>query len=61
VWVQRNDHSQVDAIELYDPQTDPQENQNIAKRPENTALVGQLMTQWTKGWQAAGPVGLAAK
>ena len=55
VWVGRNDHTKVDAIELYDHQTDPQENQNIAKRPENAALVEQLMAQWRKGWQGALP------
>jgi len=55
VWVGRNDHTKVDAIELYDHQTDPQENQNIAKRPENTALVEKLMTQWKGGWRGAVP------
>ena len=43
----------VDAIELYDHQNDPQENTNLAKKPENAALVKQLMEQWTKGWQGA--------
>lgn len=56
VWVGRNDHSQIDAIELYDHQADPQENQNIAQRPENAALVAQLTAQWKKGWQGAGPL-----
>ena len=56
VWVGRNDHSKIDAIELYDHQTDPQENQNIAKRPENAALVAQLMTQWKAGWRGAQPL-----
>ena len=55
VWLGRNDHSHVDAIELYDHQTDPQENTNIAKLPENSALVKELMDQWKKGWQAAKP------
>ncbi|MBI5767013.1 MAG: sulfatase [Verrucomicrobia bacterium] len=55
VWVARNDHTKVDAIELYDHQTDPQENQNIAKRPENAALVEKLMTQWKAGWRGALP------
>jgi arylsulfatase A-like enzyme len=53
VWVARDDHTKVDTIELYDHQTDPQENQNIAQRPENRALVDQLMTQWRAGWQGA--------
>ncbi len=55
VWVGRNDHTKVDAIELYDHQTDPQENTNVAKLPANAALVGQLMAQWKKGWQGALP------
>ena len=53
VWVGRNDHSKVAAIELYDHQTDPQENRNIAKLPANAQLVDQLMEQWRKGWQGA--------
>ncbi|HNQ90663.1 MAG TPA: sulfatase [Verrucomicrobiota bacterium] len=55
VWVGRNDHSQVDAIELYDHQTDPQENLNVAMLPANQALVEQLMAQWKAGWQGAKP------
>ena len=53
VWVSDKDHSKVDAIELYDHQTDPQENTNIAKA--NPELVQQLMEQWKKGWQGAKP------
>jgi arylsulfatase A-like enzyme len=56
VWVGREDHSKVDAIELYDHQTDPQENTNIAKLPANAALVEKLMTQWRAGWQGAKPL-----
>jgi iduronate 2-sulfatase len=55
VWVGRADHSMVDAIELYDEQTDPQENVNIAQDPANAELVKQLMEQWKKGWQGAKP------
>ena len=55
VWVGRDDHSKVDAIELYDHQIDPQENINVAKLPANAALVGQLMAQWRQGWQGALP------
>ncbi len=55
VWVDRNDHTKVDATELYDHQTDPQENINIAKKPENVELVAKLMTQWKRGWQGAKP------
>ena len=56
VWVGRNDHSKVEAIELYDHTTDPQENQNLAKRPEHAALVARLMEQWKKGPAGAAPV-----
>jgi len=55
VWVGRNDHSKVDAVELYDHQNDPQENTNIAKAPANAALVERLMEQWRRGWQGALP------
>ena len=61
VWVGRTDHSRLDAIELYDHQTDPQENVNIAKDPANAELVKQLMAQWSKGWQGAKPPVAAAK
>lgn len=56
VWVSNSDHSKIDAIELYDHQVDPQENYNIAKKPENAELVAKLMAQWKKGWQAAKPM-----
>jgi arylsulfatase A-like enzyme len=55
VWVNREDHSKVDAIELYDHQVDPQENVNLAKQPAQAELVAQLMTQWRAGWQGAVP------
>lgn len=38
-WVYRSDPSKVDAVELYDHRTDPQENVNIANDPKNAALV----------------------
>jgi len=55
VWVGREDHSRLDSIELYDHQTDPQENVSIANDPANAELVEQLMEQWKKGWQGAKP------
>jgi len=55
VWVDRHDHSKVDAIELYDHETDPQENTNIAKLPQNAELVQRLMAQWRQGWRGAKP------
>jgi len=56
VWVRHNDHTRIEAIELYDHQNDPQENTNIAKLPANAALVERLMDQWRRGWQGAKPV-----
>jgi arylsulfatase A-like enzyme len=55
VWVGRNDHSKVDAIELYDHEKDPQENANVAKSPENARVVERLMAQWRAGWKGALP------
>jgi flagellin-specific chaperone FliS len=55
-WMQRNDHSKADAIELYDHQTDPQENVNIANQPENAALVKELTAKLNAGWKAALPL-----
>ena len=55
VWVNRKDHTKVDATELYDHQTDSQENTNVAKDPANAELVQKLMGQWKQGWQGAKP------
>jgi arylsulfatase A-like enzyme len=55
VWVARDDHSKVDAVELYDHQADPGENVNIAKDPANADLLKKLMNQWTSGWKGARP------
>lgn len=52
-WVQRDDHTKVHAVELYDEQTDPQENMNIAADPKNADLVARLTAQWLKGWRGA--------
>jgi arylsulfatase A-like enzyme len=52
-WVQRDDPTQVDAVELYDHQSDPQENVNIAADPQNADLVARLTAQWNKGWRGA--------
>ncbi len=56
VWVARDDHSKIDAVELYDELYDPQENTNIAKDPANGELVEKLMTQWRKGPAGALPL-----
>ncbi len=52
-WVGREDHTIVNATELYDHQTDPQENTNIAHDPANKALVEKLTAQWQAGWKGA--------
>ena len=56
VWVARDDHTKIDAIELFDELYDPQENTNIAKVPANGELVEKLMTQWRAGWKGALPL-----
>ena len=60
VWVSRANHDIVEALELYDHQTDPQENTNIAKAPANAELIKRLMSQWKQGWRAAKPGGVKA-
>jgi len=52
-WVARQDHAQLDAVELYDHQADPQENVNIANDPANAELVAKLTEQWRQGWRGA--------
>jgi arylsulfatase A-like enzyme len=55
VWVDRRDSTAVDAMELYDHQTDPQENTNIAASPAHAGLVKDLLAQWREGWKGARP------
>ena len=50
-WLHADDHSQVDAVELYDHQSDPQENTNIAADPANAALVARLTEQSQAAWR----------
>lgn len=54
-WVDRQDHSKVDAMELYDHQNDPQENVNLANDPAKRDVVEQLTRQWLAGWKGALP------
>jgi len=56
-WVDRNDHTKVESVELYDHQSDPQENNNIANEQDQKTLVEQLTEQWRAGWQNARPIG----
>ena len=53
VWLHRDDPGKVADIELYDHQTDPQENLNVAKSPAHRELLEQRMAQWRGGWQGA--------
>jgi iduronate 2-sulfatase len=50
-WVERNDHSQVVAVELYDHRSDPQENVNVAADPANANILEILSAQFDKGWR----------
>jgi hypothetical protein len=52
-WLERDDHAKLDAVGLYDHQTDAQENTNIATDPANKALVEKLTAQWQAGWKSA--------
>ncbi len=45
----------VAATELYDHREDPQENVNLAGRPEHKDLVARLARQLDAGWKAARP------
>ncbi len=46
---------QVVARELYDHEADPQENENIAGKAENAALLDRLARQLAAGWKGARP------
>ena len=54
-WTRTNDPSQVGGLELYDHQTDPAENVNVAGRPENAELVQRLSALLDAGWREALP------
>ncbi len=56
-WTAKNKPNEVAGLELYDHQTDPAENTNIAHLPENTELVRRLSTQLGAGWREALPAG----
>jgi len=58
-WYHWDDQNNIpiDSVtcELYDHSTDPEENINIAEKPENTELIKQLSHQLAAGWRAARP------
>ncbi|MCX6898582.1 MAG: sulfatase [Verrucomicrobia bacterium] len=52
-WV--NGKNESVGTELYDHQTDPQENENIASKPEHSKLVAELGAQLKAGWKGTKP------
>ncbi len=53
-WRDWFDNRLIDA-ELYDHQTDPQENHNIARLSENHELLQRLSRRLWQGWWGARP------
>jgi arylsulfatase A-like enzyme len=53
-WRDRQTDKPV-ATELYDHQTDPDEGENVADRPENTEIVEKLKKQLASGWKGNAP------
>jgi arylsulfatase A-like enzyme len=53
-WRERNSGEAI-AFELYDHETDPAENENIAGREENKGLLTKLAAQLEAGWKGALP------
>jgi iduronate 2-sulfatase len=53
-WQDRNTREVV-AQELYDHESDPAENQNLAGRDEHMEILRQLSTQLAAGWKSALP------
>jgi arylsulfatase A-like enzyme len=54
-WQQSKAAGQTVALEIYDYHNDPVERENLAARPENTALVKELTAKLEAGWKAAKP------
>lgn len=48
---------EADTLELYDHQSDPEENVNLAGLPAQAAVQRRLLDQLQAGWRAARPVG----
>ena len=46
---------ELKAIELYDHQSDPQENVNVSDASENKAVIAELAQQLKDGWKSAKP------
>jgi len=56
-WAPTKKPSEIAGLELYDHQTDPAENTNIAGLPENAELVERLSMQIDAGWREVLPEG----
>jgi iduronate 2-sulfatase len=54
-WQQTKSSTETMAMELYDYRQASTETENIAERPENTALVKELSAKLQAGWPAARP------
>jgi iduronate 2-sulfatase len=55
-WVDvRKPDAQPVAVELYDHESDPEENVNLANRPESAGLVRKLTAGMKAGWRGALP------
>jgi arylsulfatase A-like enzyme len=55
-WRLRDDPTRVVARELYDHQSDPQENVNLAARPDaDRQVLAKLAAQLERGWRGALP------
>jgi len=48
-------YQKLGGLELYDHESDPQENVNLANQPENKELVKRLTAQLAAGWRLAVP------
>jgi hypothetical protein len=51
----KNKAGEIVARELYDHKTDPQENENVADKPEHAKTIATLSAQMKAGWKAAKP------
>lgn len=51
-WQDLDQPGGINATELYDHQTDPQENTNLALDPAKAGLVNSLRTKLNAGWQS---------
>jgi len=53
LWRNRDDPSEVAAVELYDHHADPGETKNLATDISNAALIARLTKQLNLAWDEA--------